>query len=1007
MITLIAVHFGLAALAPLLARWIGNRMFWVLAIPPALTFGWLVWQGPTVLAGGEIVERYAWISSLDLDLTLRLGTLQWVLGLVVSGIGALVLLYCRWYFAHDSPKARCAGVLAAFAGTMFGLVTADNFLLFYVFWELTTVFSYLLIGHTPSRAANRGAALNALIVTTFGGLAMLFGIIILGVQIGTFSISETLASAEELASTIDPTSWPPLVIGAVLLILLGAVTKSAIVPFHFWLPGAMAAPTPVSAYLHAAAMVKAGVYLVALLAPVFASVPGWRPVLLGLGAITMVVGGWRALTQNDIKLLLAYGTVSQLGFMVVLCGLGTRSGALAALSVVVAHALFKATLFLVVGVVDHSTGTRDLRKLSRVGRKMPFVAIAAVLAGASMAGVPPLLGFLGKEAALAALLNLRGDLPQFPPGPSLLLVAAVVAGSVMTTAYTLRFLWGAFGDKRGSTIELKVAPVPPGFALAPVVLGLASLAGGFLGPVLSGLFEPYVATVTVGKEGHGLALWQGLTVPLAISGGILVAGVVLFWLQDTIIAMQSGFPSAVSAEGAYLKLMRGVDRLAVEVTAVTQRGSLPLYLGTILLTVVALPGGTLLVMQHWPSRLIWFDSPPQAVVGVVIMVAALAAVGARGRLKAVILLGVTGYGTAMMFLLHGGPDLALTQVLVETVTLIVFVLVMRKLPKYFTDRPLQASRWWRIAVAVSVAVVVCTIVFVSAGSRVAEPISTAYHEVAYTYGYGRNIVNVTLVDIRAWDTLGEISVLVAAATGVASLIFIRTRYLTGTAGVAQRQGRRHVSGTGQRTSGRLSWLRGGEALSPKQRSIIFEVITRLLFPVMVMTSVYVMYVGHESPGGGFAGGLIAGLALMVRYLAGGRNELDEAAPVDAGRVLGAGLLVAGMSALAPLAFGGRVLESYAIDIHIPFLAELQTPFGVLPLLGTWHIVTSLFFDVGVYLVVIGVMLDLARSLGAGIDQHEDEDRAPAVKPDTDEAISGVSRYLAQHPEASAAHGGER
>ncbi|MDN5726024.1 MAG: Na+/H+ antiporter subunit A [Propionibacteriales bacterium] len=991
---LIAVHFGCAILAPWVARALGNRMYLVMALPPAITFGWLVWQGPTVLAGGQLTETYPWISGLGIDLAFRMGTLQWVLGLVVSGIGALVLFHARWYFADDTPRSRCAGALTAFAGTMLGLVTADNFVLLYVFWELTTVLSYLLIGHNPRRSANRLAALNALIVTTFGGLAMLVGILVLGAQAGTYTISEVLTAGVGL------NGWSATTITALLLIIVGALTKSAMIPFHFWLPGAMAAPTPVSAYLHAAAMVKAGVYLIALLAPAFAAVPGWRPVLLTLGAATMVAGGWRALSQNDIKLLLAYGTVSQLGFMMVLGGLGTRTAALAAVAVVIAHALFKSTLFLVVGIVDHSTGTRDLRKLSRVGRHMPFVCAAAVLAGASMAGVPPLLGFLGKEVAFESMVNLvAGDLPELTPAPTVLLAVAVLLGSAMTVAYTLRFLWGAFGDKRGSTIELKVARVPWGFALSPVLLGLLCLVGGFFGPQLTAALDPYVATVTAGAESHGMKLWGGFTIPLGMSGLAMVAGVGLFLVRHRVTRVQAGLPVTISAEELYGRVMRGVDRLAVEVTAITQRGSLPLYLGIILLTLVALPGGTLLLLREWPERILWWDTPAQAIVGLVVAVAAIAAVAARGRLKAVILVGVTGYGTAMMFLLHGAPDLALTQVLVETVMLIVFVLVMRKLPKYFTERPLHASRWWRMVVAVLTAVVVCALTFVAAGSRVATPVSQAFAEAAYTFGYGKNIVNVTLVDIRSWDTMGEISVLVVAATGVASLIFIRTRHGNAT-NVASRGTATHQSSTGQRTSGRLSWLRGGESLSPVQRSIIFEVATRLLFPVMILISVYLLAIGHNEPGGGFAGGLIAGLALVIRYLAGGANELDEAAPVDAGRLLGIGLLIAGLSALAPVLFGGRILQSYALDFSIPVLSELVTPWGTVPLMGEFHLVTSVFFDIAVYLVVIGVLLDIARSLGAGIDQHEEEDRAPAPRAGSDRAISGVRRFANEHPETA-------
>jgi multicomponent Na+:H+ antiporter subunit A len=397
---------------------------------------------------------------------------------------------------------------------------------------------------------------------------------------------------------------------------------------------------------------------------------------------------------------------------------------------------------------------------------------------------------------------------------------------------------------------------------------------------------------------------------------------------------------------------------------------------------VLLPGVILLTLPAWPSSLRPWDTPGQVLVGATMVVAAFLAATSRGRLKAVILVGVTGYGTAMMFLLHGAPDLALTQILVETVTLVVFVLVLRKLPKYFTDRPLHSSRWWRLVIAIMVGFTVVSVVYLAAGARVATPVSEAFYDAAYAFGYGKNIVNVTLVDIRSWDTMGEISVLVVAATGVASLIFIRRRYTEiepppGAGRPRRRSFRRPESVQTANTQGRMTWLRGTEQLSPIKRSIIFEVITRLLFPVMILTSLFFLFSGHNNPGGGFAGGLVAGLALTIRYLAGGRYELDEAAPVDAGVVLGAGLMTSGFSMLGPVLVGGRIGQSFDIVINAPYLSYLPTPWGVVTLLGEIHLVTSLIFDIGVYLVVVGVMLDLARSLGAGIDQHEEEDRTPA------------------------------
>ena len=347
MLLIVAVHLAAALVAPLLARAWGRRAFLALALVPAATLGWVLSQTGTARTGPGLVQTTSWVPSLGLELSFRLAALQWLLAVVVVGVGALVLAYCASYFADDDPTiGRFSGLLLAFVGVMLGLVLADDLLLVYVFWELTTVLSFLLIGHDPTRRAARQAAAQALVVTTFGGLAMLVGFLLLARQSGTFRISEILA---------DPPGGTVVTV-AVLLVLVGAATKSALVPFHFWLPAAMAAPTPVSAYLHAASMVKAGVYLVALLAPAFAGVPGWRGGLLGLGLATMLLGGWRALRQFDVKLLLAYGTVSQLGFLLVVLGVGTRSAALAGLGLLLAHALFKGALFLVVGIVDHSTG---------------------------------------------------------------------------------------------------------------------------------------------------------------------------------------------------------------------------------------------------------------------------------------------------------------------------------------------------------------------------------------------------------------------------------------------------------------------------------------------------------------------------------------------------------------------------------------------------------------------------------------------------------------------------
>ncbi|WOP18499.1 Na+/H+ antiporter subunit A [Raineyella sp. LH-20] len=974
MTALIAVHFGLAILAPAVTRLLGRRVFLLFALVPAAAAVWLVGLHPTILAGGAYELHQPWVPGIGLTVDLRIGLVQWVLGLVVSVIGAAVLFYCRWYFAGGPPQARVAGLLLAFAGSMLGLVSADNLVYLYVFWELTTVLSYLLVGHNPLRAANRGAALTALLVTGTGGLAMLAGLLMLAGTTGTFSLAGVVAAAPR----------GPYVVGAVVLVLFGALTKSAQVPFHFWLPGAMAAPTPVSAYLHSAAMVKAGVYLLAVLAPGFASVPVWRPLVMTVGAVTMVVGGYRALRQHDIKLLLAYGTVSQLGFLFVLLGSGTRAGAVAGLAMLVTHAVFKSALFLTVGIVDRATGTRDLRELSGVARELPWIAAAATLAGMAMAGLPPTAGFLAKEAAFEAVVNWAvdpfSDGTGMLPGPSIAMSGLVVVGSVLTVAYTLRFLWGAFAtktkaaygvDHRAPAKRTLVHRVPLGFAAAPLLLGAATVVLGAVGPEWSAIILPYGETLTVGARSHGMQMPSGLSPAFGLSVACWLAGALMFRFRDRIGALQETMPEIPPADQTFHRLIRWLDRLAVDVTSRVQPGSLPLYLAAILGMLVVFTGTAVFVQSGLGAGVRLWDTPVQAVIGVVMCVAAWLAANSRGRLKAVILVGVTGYGLALLFLVHGAPDLALTQVLTETVSIVVFVLVLRKLPKYFTDRPLTSMRWWRIGLAVAVGATVVGVVLVASTARVAEPVSDALYTQSWEIGHGTNIVNVTLVDTRAWDTLGEIAVLLIAATGVASLIFIRARYTVRTPAQARDQAARERHG-----SRGHAWLRGGQALSPLRRSLVMEVVTRLLFPVMVITSVYVLMAGHNWPGGGFAGGLIAGLALVLRYLAGGRHELDDAAPVDAGAVLGSGMLVAILSAVAPLAVGGSVLESYAVDIHLPFLAEAHAFGRVWPLLGDIHVVTSVFFDIGVYLVVIGLLLDIARSLGAGVDVQTEQDRAP-------------------------------
>ena len=952
MILLLVLHAGAALAAPLaIARW-GRRAFWGLALAPAAAAGWAAFHAPHA-GSGPPVERVAWVPSIGMGLTFRLDSLSWLMCLVVGGIGALVLAYCAAYFDDDEPGlGRFAACLTGFAGAMLGLVTSDDLLVLYVFWEITTVLSYLLIGHHARSRASRAAATQALVVTTLGGLAMLGGIVIVGQRTGSYLLSDVLVrpvAAAALTGTAPPAGADPLLTVAVVLLLVGAISKSALVPFHFWLPGAMAAPTPVSAYLHAAAMVKAGIYLVARLAPAYAQLPAWRVTCLALGGTTMLVGAYRALRQHDLKLLLAFGTVSQLGFLVVLVGTGSEQAAMAGVTMLLAHALYKGCLFLVVGAIDHATGTRDLRVLSGLRHRAPGLTAVACVGTASMAGLPPLLGFVGKEAVYTTY---AGSAAPWAP----LVLAVLVGGSALTVAYSGRCCGGAFRDQDGCA-PTAYHPAGPVLVGVPGVLAAASLVGGAVSPLLAAPLEEYARTLPDGGGGAvHLGLWHGLGVPLALSALTLTVGALLLAARRPLNRAQAALAPAtgrVAADEAYRRVMRGLDHGSVRLTGALQRGSLPLSLALILVTMLGVGGYALLVAAPKPAALRLADEPAQVWVAAAVALATILAALSRRRMRAVLLVGATGYGCALLFLLFGAPDLALTQVLAETVSLLVFVLVLRRLPTRFDDES-RGRRVLRLGLGLAAGAFVTALALVVPAWRAGTPASTGMAHSAVDFGGGHNIVNVILVDIRAWDTMGELSVVIAAATGIASLIFIDdTRMAATRAALARARARRSAFAP---RGGRPAWLRETEAMHPERRSLLLEVVVRLVFHAVLMWSVFLLFTGHNNPGGGFAGGIVAGLAIALRYLAGGTEELRSALPVAPGVLLGAGLFLSAGNGLASMIAGGQVLQTWIWDFSVPLVGHL-------------HIVTSLFFDVGVYLVVIGLVLDVIRSLGSGIDDQ--------------------------------------
>ncbi|MGU3501341.1 Na+/H+ antiporter subunit A [Mycobacterium sp. C31M] len=949
MLVVLLAHVIATAVAPLLvARW-GRLAFYPLALVP---LGSLVWVGLNWPSDEHVpTVHIPWVPELSMDITLRFDSLAAIMSVLVLAIGALVLFYCAEYFHHHEGRIEkrlpsFAAELVAFSGAMFGLVVSDNMLLLYIFWETTTVLSFLLVGHYAERATSRRAATQALLVTTFGGLAMLVGIIVLGEMAGTYLLSELIAA-------------PPTGVAAsvgIALILIGALSKSAIVPMHFWLPGAMAAPTPVSAYLHAAAMVKAGVYLVARLTPGFADTAFWRPMVVGLGLLTMLLAGWRAVREYDLKLILAFGTVSQLGLITIMVGTGGPDMMLAGLAMLCAHAMFKAALFMVVGVIDHATGTRDIRKLSGLGRAHRPLLVIAVGATASMAALPPFFGFVAKEADLETVLHSQVLGPAAP-----LVLTGIVIGSVFTTIYSLRFLWGAFADKGATEPSVRVAEMhrpPVTFLLPPAILAAAGLLFGLFPAGLDTVLDDYAETIPGGSD-YYLALWHGFGVPLLLSVLILTVGTAVFFGRHKLPRGRPGFTPLGNADRIYDEVMRGLDVLAVRLTATTQRGSLPATQSVILCTLVLLPVAALLFgARNRPELALW-DSPLQVVVGAVILAAALGATVMRNRLAAVLLVGVTGYGCGVIFAFHGAPDLALTQFLVETLLLVIFVLVLRTLPAEADRVNIKRNRLPRAALAIAVGTSVTALAVFAMAARDTRPIAELLPDAAYYRGFGANTVNVLLVDIRAWDTMGEISVLVVAATGVASMVFRHRRF-----GAAPRVSQANPAAAGQPdiglvgsyspAVGGVTWLRGSDLRDPRHRSLVMEVATRIIFPLIMVLSAYLFFAGHNTPGGGFAGGLTAGLALVLRYLAGGRYELGETLPLDAGKVLGTGLALSAGTAVTSLFLGAPVLSSAVFQLEVPVLGDIK-------------FVTALFFDLGVYLIVVGLVLDILRSLGARVD----------------------------------------
>lgn len=896
-----------AILPPLFAR-VGRTPALLAALAPSVIALVLLWgQAAAVFSGVSEEVRVPWVPALGLEWALRIDGLGFFFASLILAIGILIFIYSRGYLAGNEPIGTFYAYLLLFQGAMLGVVLADNLLLLPVFWELTSLSSFLLIGfwrHLPD--GRRGARL-ALAITGAGGLALLAGLILLGEVAGTYRLSELAARQELILAS-------PLAPAILALILLGAFTKSAQFPFHFWLPHAMAAPTPVSAYLHSATMVKAGLYLLARLWPVFGQTDAWVAWVTGIGAATMLLGATIALFKDDLKALLAYSTVSHLGLVTMLLGLGTPTAVFAAMLHVLMHATFKAALFMNTGIVDHETGLRDLRRLSGLAKVMPLTAGLGTLAALSMAGVPPLNGFVSKEAMLAEVLAARwgGGWPLW---------GLVALAAILSAAYAFRYFSALFfGPLRLPEGRLPHDPPAPLWG-PPLVLVVAVVVLG----LWPGVAEPLLAAASAAAVGaHApwpeLAPWHGFGAPLVVSAVAFVIGAAMVWhyraLSGRVLAWALPFDGRRAFFSAQEWLVRGAHRLIARVHSGVL-GRYVLLLAVVSLVALALGWG---MGEGWrPQR----APTPMNGLSLIFAGVGLAAIGLvvrwhHERLRAVLLTGAVGLVVSLAFLHASAPDLALTQISVEAVTTVLLLLMLFFLPQHDAEPVAKPRGAAAVSILIGTAVgLLAWVMMRNDGPTLAD----YFWSRSVSEGGGSNVVNVILVDFRGYDTFGEITVL-----GIAALVIY-----------ALLQGMQEGAARGHLHAWRFPFT-----LSPTRHPLPFAVTARVMLPFLLMAVFYIFFRGHNAPGGGFIAALLLALAFLIQYMASGLSWTMHRMRLDAHVWIGTGLLVAGATGMAAMGLGAPFLRSAHGEVHVPGI-------GPVPL------ASAMGFDLGVLLTVFGAV----------------------------------------------------
>jgi multicomponent Na+:H+ antiporter subunit A len=743
---------------PLAAWWGRTRAAGMLALLPAALTLYFADAFRRVATSTPFTIEVPWAPQLGLTLAFHFDGLGLFFATLIAAVGTLIVVYGAAYFRGHAHAARFFTCLFAFMGAMLGVVLSDNVIALFIFWELTGFTSYLLIGFDDERAEARRAALQALLVTGGGGLALLAAAVLLSSMSGTTSLAALRAAGGTLVDH-------PLYLGAASLVLLAAFTKSAQFPFHFWLPNAMQAPTPVSAYLHSATMVKAGVYLVARMTPVLGGTTVWTMTVTVVGALTMLGGAYRAVRETDLKRMLAYSTISALGVLMLLLGVGTPAAVTASLVYLLAHAGYKGALFLVAGAVDHETGSRDVTVLRGLRQRMPLTAAAAMFAAGSMAGVPLFLGFVAKEQFYDAI----GGAASAGAWAPVLLGSAVVASALLGAAGLIAGV-GPFAGQHAADATAHEAPA--GLWLPPMVLAVFGAIAGIVPALASGAIAASAASILNGPASVDLALWHGFTTTLGLSALTIAASLALFFRRDAV--RQRLWPRRLGTDRLYEGTLSMVDATSRTLAPLLQSGSLRTYVLVIVLAAVTMVGTALASGRVLPTPTRWTPILlHEALIALLIVGAAVSAVFANSAMGAVLALGTVGYGVASLYALFGAPDLAMTQFAVETLTVVIFVLVFRQM-RGFGELSSRLVKARDATVAIAAGALITTLVWFISTSGTTSRLAAYFIEHAPTLGHGRNVVNVILVDFRALDTMGEITVLVTVALGVGALLKLRT-----------------------------------------------------------------------------------------------------------------------------------------------------------------------------------------------------------------------------------------